>query len=100
MLDIESTFAWSSFIPLFECWRRGEIPREPGLYRIRTIKAASLDYVGQTGVGTMTLRKRMAMLAGSSIAGGSITITADHIVRSTTRPRRRSPLAVLLPLRS
>jgi hypothetical protein len=34
------------------------------LYRIRRIGLETLDYLGQTGTGTMTLRKRLAMLRG------------------------------------
>jgi hypothetical protein len=34
------------------------------LYRIRRVGWSGLDYLGQTGMGTMTLRKRISMLRG------------------------------------
>ena len=37
------------------------VPAEPGLYRIRRAGEERLDYIGQTG---LTLRRRLAMLAG------------------------------------
>ncbi|WP_190640887.1 hypothetical protein [Oculatella sp. FACHB-28] len=37
---------------------------KPGLYRIRRCGRSDLDYIGQTGSGTMTLRKRLGMLKG------------------------------------
>ena len=40
------------------------VPTGPGLYRIRTNHDDIVDYIGQTGAGTMTLRRRVAMLAG------------------------------------
>jgi hypothetical protein len=41
-----------------------EIPRLPGLYRIRCIGRDDLNYIGQTSMGTMTLRKRLGRLRG------------------------------------
>ncbi|SMF70765.1 hypothetical protein SAMN02982917_3932 [Azospirillum oryzae] len=38
--------------------------KQPGIYLIRQIGQTYLHYVGQTGSGTMTLRKRLAMLSG------------------------------------
>jgi hypothetical protein len=64
MLDIETVFVWSSWVPHSECWRGNCIPHEPGLYRLRRVGQPCLDYIGQTGSGTMTLRKRLAMQAG------------------------------------
>jgi hypothetical protein len=42
----------------------GQLPARPGLYRIRRVGWSGLDYLGQTGMGTMTLRKRISMLRG------------------------------------
>jgi hypothetical protein len=39
-------------------------PNVPGLYRIRRVGSTSIDYIGQTGAGGMTLRRRVAMLRG------------------------------------
>jgi hypothetical protein len=36
----------------------------PGLFRIRRIGRDDLDHIGQTGMGTMTLRKRRGMPRG------------------------------------
>lgn len=55
---------WSEWMPLLRCWTGGTIPTAPGLYRVRCRGQEHLDYVGQTGDGTMNLRKRLAMLAG------------------------------------
>ena len=51
-------------MPLENAWRGNALPALPGLYRIRTTGSGTLDYIGQTGTGTMTLRKRLAMLRG------------------------------------
>ncbi len=56
--------AWESWHSLEGCWRTGDIPALPGLYRIRRAGRDDLDYIGQTGMGTMHLRKRLAMLVG------------------------------------
>lgn len=58
------TSAWTPWIPLENSWRGATLPAIGGLYRIRRIGDESLDYLGQTGTGTMTLRKRLAMLRG------------------------------------
>src|SRR6478752_5476337 len=50
--------------PLEGCWRTECITQSPGLYQIRRVGRENLDYIGQTGAGTMTLRRRLAMLAG------------------------------------
>jgi hypothetical protein len=55
---------WSAWRPLATASRDPEIPPAPGLYRIRRVGHDDLDYIGQTGMGTMTLRKRLAMLRG------------------------------------
>jgi hypothetical protein len=64
MLDIQSVFHWSPWSPLLGSWRAGQVPDAPGLYRIRRIERSDLDYIGQTGMGTMTLRARLGMLRG------------------------------------
>jgi len=55
---------WSPWQPLLECWKGDRVPRQPGLYRIRRIGHSDIDYIGQTGIGTMHLRSRLAMLKG------------------------------------
>ncbi|MBD2341452.1 GIY-YIG nuclease family protein [Calothrix sp. FACHB-156] len=64
MLQVEQIFSWSSWQPLNGCWRGSLIPNLPGLYRIRRVNRDDLDYIGQTGEGTMTLKKRLGMLRG------------------------------------
>ena len=59
-----SALGWTEWVPLHDAVRGGGVPAEPGLYRIRRTSIPHLDYIGQTGSGTMTLRKRMAMLRG------------------------------------
>lgn len=59
-----SLLAWSPWQPLYESWLAGRLPDQPGLYRIRRAGRSDLDYIGQTGMGRMTLRKRSAMLSG------------------------------------
>jgi hypothetical protein len=55
---------WSAWYPLVSATRVLTIPPAPGLYRIRRVGHDDLDYIGQTGMGTMTLRKRLGMLLG------------------------------------
>jgi hypothetical protein len=55
---------WGAWRPLAGASRDPEIPQLPGLYRIRRMGRDDLDYIGQTGMGTMTLRKRLGMLRG------------------------------------
>jgi hypothetical protein len=55
---------WGAWRPLAAASRDPEIPHRPGLYRIRRIGRDDFDYIGQTGMGTMTLRKRLGMLRG------------------------------------
>ena len=64
MIQLERVFTWSNWQLLQECWLEGKIPSQPGIYRIRRVGHEQLDYIGQTGSGTMTLRKRLAMLRG------------------------------------
>ena len=64
MADQPDVLLWSGWKPLATASRDPEVPPSPGLYRIRRIGRTDLDYIGQTGMGTMTLRKRLGMLHG------------------------------------
>src|SRR6516164_8348507 len=64
MLDIGRILVWSPWVPHQGCWRGATAPDEPGLYRIRRVGQSCLDYIGQTGTGGMTLRKRLGMQRG------------------------------------
>jgi hypothetical protein len=59
------------WFPLASAMAGGQLPARPGLYRIRRVGWSGLDYLGQTGMGTMTLRKRISML-GSVWAGHAL----------------------------
>ena len=59
-----ATIHWTEWLPLAAAVRGMGVPATPGLYRIRRAPSEHLDYLGQTGAGSMTLRKRMAMLRG------------------------------------
>ncbi len=63
-LVIGHILTWSDWVPHHGCWRGSTIPDVPGLYRIRRVGRPWLDYVGQTGMGGMTLRKRLGMQRG------------------------------------
>jgi hypothetical protein len=76
MLNTAAVFVWSPFTAHAGCWRGNYIPDQPGLYRVRRIGQLSLDYIGQTGTGTMTLRRRLAMLAG--VYAGEMPYTDPH----------------------
>lgn len=52
---------WSDWCPLRGIGRDPRIPSEPGLYRIRAVGSAGIDYIGQTGG---SLRGRLGMLNG------------------------------------
>jgi hypothetical protein len=56
--------SWSSWTPLYRCWSSDLIPNTAGLYRIRRVNEQFLDYVGQSGGGANSLRKRMGALSG------------------------------------
>jgi hypothetical protein len=64
MLDPTELLRWGGWRPLATASRDAEIPPAPGLYHIRRIGREDVDYIGQTGMGTMTLRKRLGMLRG------------------------------------
>ena len=55
---------WGGWRPLTTASRDPEIPHRPGLSRIRRMGRDDVDYIGQTGMGTMTLRKRIGMPRG------------------------------------
>lgn len=63
-MTMSTEFLWSPWQPLFEAWKGDKLPNKPGLYRIRRIGFEGVDYIGQTGSGTMTIKKRMGMLRG------------------------------------
>jgi hypothetical protein len=56
--------SWSPWIPHYGCWSSDLIPNTAGLYRIRRVNGLYLDYIGQSGGGANTLRKRMGALSG------------------------------------
>jgi hypothetical protein len=64
MVDPADLLPWGVWRPLAGASRDPAIPAAPGLYRIRRLGREELDYIGQTGMGTMTLRKRLGMLRG------------------------------------
>ena len=64
-MTLQTTLQWTPWQPLYEAWKGSKIPAEPGLYRIKRAGASGLDYVGQTGTGTMNLKKRLGMLKGA-----------------------------------
>jgi len=55
--------SWSHWFPLKDSGRNKEISTEGGIYRIRRLEQANLDYVGQTG-NSVGLRSRLGMLKG------------------------------------
>jgi hypothetical protein len=61
---VGAELSWSEWVPLEAAWLNVTVPRQAGVYRIRSDHDVVLDYVGQTGMGTMNLRRRLAMLAG------------------------------------
>ncbi len=67
---------WGPWQRLTSAARDREIPPAPGLYRIRRIGHDDLDYIDQTGMGTMTLRKRLAAASSARRPGNA------HIERS------------------
>ena len=64
--------SWSPWYPLSGASRNQDIPRAPGLYRIRRADIPGLDYVGQTGV----LRQRMGNL--NNAYGDVMPYNAPH----------------------
>src|SRR6266699_4645892 len=76
MEQVIHLLAWSAWQPLYGCWRGTTIPALPGLYRIQRQGREDLDYIGQTGTGTMMLRNRLGMLRG--IYGAQMPYRAPH----------------------
>jgi hypothetical protein len=64
MLNVQEAFTWSDWYPLEGCWHGSTIPTLTGLYRIQRSDRPDLDYIGQTGMNTMNLKERLAMLKG------------------------------------
>ena len=64
MVDRDHVLRWGAWRPLVGVGRDLEIPHLPSFYRIRFIERDDLDYIRETGMGTMTLRKRLGMLRG------------------------------------
>ncbi len=81
MLDLAAVLARSPWLPLNGCWRGNQIPAEPGLYRVRRAGRPDLDYIGQTGKGGMTLRKRLAMQRG--VYADEMPYTGPHTAAPT-----------------
>jgi hypothetical protein len=52
---------WTDWHPLRGASRDPELPRSPGLYRIRRAGRDDLDYIGQT---SLRLGQRLGMLSG------------------------------------
>ena len=63
---------WTPWYPLNGASRNQDIPRAPGLYRIRRADIPGLDYVGQTGV----LRQRMGNL--NNVYGDVMPYNGPH----------------------
>jgi hypothetical protein len=64
MVNPADLLRWGAWRPLGATSRDPKIPHLPGLYCIRRIGREDVDYISQTGMGTMTLRKRLGMLRG------------------------------------
>jgi hypothetical protein len=60
--DLRLGMRWTPAIPLEYAVAGHAVPTLPGMYRIRRVSQPAWDYIGQTGTGTMNLRKRMAMI--------------------------------------
>ena len=61
---LANSIKWSEWQALNGAWLDDRLPTRAGLYRIRRIGFNGVDYIGQTGTGSMTLKKRMGMLRG------------------------------------
>ncbi len=57
----DTELRWTRWVPLEGARRDPEIPKAPGLYRIRSVQTGRMLYVGQTG---RTLRERLGALKG------------------------------------
>jgi hypothetical protein len=58
---------WLEWLPLADSVRWAS-KADGGLYRIRRIGTKGIDYIGQTGTGTMNLRTRLGMLRSGTYA--------------------------------
>jgi hypothetical protein len=76
MLDSADLLQWGEWQPLAGASRDTEIHPTPALYRVRRVGQDDLDSIGQTGMGTMTLRKRLGMLRG--VYGGVMPYRDPH----------------------
>lgn len=61
MTEAGKHISWQVWRPLNGASRDSELSRSPGLYRIRRIGRADLDYIGQT---SLRLGQRLGMLKG------------------------------------
>lgn len=90
---------WTAWIPLLGPLTA--IPQGPGLYRIGRAARETLDYIGQTGRGTMTLRKRLSMLR-LGVAAEEMPYRTPHTAAPALWALRRSTgeelLASVCPL--
>jgi hypothetical protein len=82
MVDPADCLRWGGWRPLATASRDLETPNRPGLYRIRRVGRQDLDYIGQTGMAMMTLRKRLGMLRGVHSQLMPIVISARQDRRS------------------
>jgi len=64
VIDPAEVLRWGEWRPRPGAARDPAIPAVAGLYRIRRVGRTDLDYIGQTGMGNMTLRRRLEMLGG------------------------------------
>jgi len=62
MVNPADLLRWGAWRSLAGASHTPEIPHRPGRYRIRRMGRDDLDSIGQTGMGTTTLRKQLGML--------------------------------------
>jgi hypothetical protein len=92
VFDSDQILVWSPWAPHHGCWRDDCTPDEPGLYRIRRVGQECLDYIGQTGKGSMTLRKRLGMQRG--VYADEMPYTDPHTAAPALWALRRATGAV------
>ena len=61
MTATEQLRDWGDWVQLKGAGRNHNLPRLPGLYRVRRVGAGGLDYIGQTG---RSIRERLGSLGG------------------------------------
>jgi len=76
VIDPRNLLVWGEWRPLLSAEKDLLIPALPGLYQIRRAGRADLDYIGQTGMGAMTLRRRLGVLRG--VYAEAMPYTAPH----------------------